>query len=258
MPRDLGAALLRRDGRWLHSRRPRQLGRGHRNRGHADQLLRPAGGRCDQRHARRRALDLSALNQAAETMRRGGGVGYDFSPIRPKRRASQGHAFARQRADLLHARVRQELRDARIGRRRRGAQMGMMRCDHPDIEDFINAKRDGSLVELQHERRGDRRLHARGRKQRGDRAVACRRTVRQVDRAAAPRRHVDVPARRGRATLFDQIMKSTYNHAEPGVIFIDRVNQDNNLSYSRRSARPIRAANSRCRPTAAAASARST
>ena len=117
---------------------------------------------------------------------------------------------------------------------RRGAQMGVLRCDHPDIEAFIHAKDQGDLRNFNIsvgvtdafmeavQADGVVELVAQGPAQRGRRsrpaptsaATACGSTAR-----SAP------------ASLWDQVMRSTYDHAEPGVLFLDRINDDNNLHY---------------------------
>ena len=159
---------------------------------------------------------FSALREAALTLQQGGGIGYGFSTLRPK-----GAAVAGVGADASGPVSFMDVWDAMCrtimsAGSRRGAMMATLRVDHPDIEDFITAKRTpGRLSNFNLSVLvSDAFMHA----------VRC-----DLD---WPLTFAGKTYRTLRAkALWDTIMRSTYDYAEPGVIFIDRINQQNNLGY---------------------------
>ncbi|MCR9157824.1 MAG: adenosylcobalamin-dependent ribonucleoside-diphosphate reductase [Rhodobacteraceae bacterium] len=156
------------------------------------------------------------LKEAALTMQQGGGIGYDFSTIRPKGAGVKGVA-----ADASGPLSFMDVWDAMCrtimsAGSRRGAMMATMRCDHPDIEDFIGAKADAARLRMFN-------LSVLV----TDDFMAAVKADGSWDLIFDGTVYRTVQAR----DLWDRIMRATYDYAEPGVIFIDRINQANNLSY---------------------------
>ena len=159
---------------------------------------------------------FDGLKEAALTMQQGGGIGYDFSTIRPKGAAVMGVA-----ADASGPLSFMDVWDAMCrtimsAGSRRGAMMATMRCDHPDIEAFIAAKKDPARLRM------------------FNLSVLVTDPFMAAVKADGPwnlvfddRVYRTLQAR----DLWARIMRNTFDFAEPGVIFIDRINAANNLNY---------------------------
>ncbi len=159
---------------------------------------------------------FDGLKEAALTMQQGGGIGYDFSTIRPRGAEVKGVA-----ADASGPLSFMDVWDAMCrtimsAGSRRGAMMATMRCDHPDIEAFIEAKKDPARLRM------------------FNLSVLVTDPFMESVKSDGPWELVfenkvfkTIPAR----DLWNKIMRNTYDFAEPGVIFIDRINKANNLGY---------------------------
>ena len=159
---------------------------------------------------------FDALKEAALTMQQGGGIGYDFSTIRPKGAEVKGVA-----ADASGPLSFMDVWDAMCrtimsAGSRRGAMMATMRCDHPDIEAFIEAKKDPARLRMFN-------LSVLI----TDDFMAAVKADAAWDLIFDGKTYRRVQAR----DLWGRIMRNTYDFAEPGVIFIDRINAANNLAY---------------------------
>ncbi len=187
------------------------------------------------------ALDgiFEALKEGALTMQQGGGVGYDFSTLRPSGEPARGVGVTAS-GPVSFMRIWDSMCATILSTgARRGAMMATLRCDHPDIEIFIAAKRDPGA--LRHCNMSVLLTDDFMRAVREDAdwplvfplsgGESTGEVVERTWSGSGTPRRCRVLRRVGARALWDKIMRAAYDYAEPGVIFIDRVNRMNNLWY---------------------------
>ena len=156
------------------------------------------------------------LKEAVLTLQQGGGIGYDFSTLRPQGAEVKGVASDSSGPlsfmDVWDA----SCRTIMSAGTRRGAMMATMRCDHPDVEKFIEAKRDPLRLRM-----FNMSVLV------TDEFMDAVKSNKDFDLKFDGKVYKTISAK----SLWDKIMSSTYHYAEPGVIFIDRINAMNNLNY---------------------------
>ena len=159
---------------------------------------------------------FDVVKDAALTQKQGGGVGFDFSTIRPRGSYIDGvDSPASGPLSFMHV-LDATCRTIMSAGQRRGAQMAIMRCDHPDIEAFITAKRDDQSLQMFNLSVGITDAFMKAVQEDAQWNLVFDGEVHNTVRATE---------------LWDTIMHSTYDHAEPGILMLDRVNEANNLRY---------------------------
>jgi ribonucleoside-diphosphate reductase alpha chain len=159
---------------------------------------------------------FQTVKEAAITQRQGGGVGFDFSTIRPAGNRVDGcESDASGPVSFMQV-FDASCRTIVSAGNRRGAMLGALRCDHPDIERFIEAKRGNAALKMFNLSVAVT-----------DKFMAAVKADSDWDLVFDNKLHKTMKAR----DLWDKIMRATYDYAEPGVMFIDTVNNSNNLGY---------------------------
>lgn len=159
---------------------------------------------------------MRAARDAAQTMRLGGGIGYDFSTLRPKGALIKS-LDSRSSGPISFMGIFDSIcKTISSAGHRRGAQMGVLRVDHPDIEEFIRAKNNSTELTQFNISVGVT-----------DKFMQAVKDDAEFNLVFKGRVYKTVKAK----VLWDDILRSTWDWAEPGILFIDRINRKNNLWY---------------------------